>query len=76
MAKLRHIAMAVPDLEEAAAFQSTEFGFGLPLGAEYTLGPGGLIAELLFQWGPLKHDITGDTHLGSASLWVGYRALL
>lgn len=56
--------------------QSTKIGFGLPLGAEFTLGPGGIIAELLFQWGPLKHEITGDTHLGSASLWVGYRALL
>lgn len=55
---------------------STKLGFGLPLGAEITLGPGGVIAELLFQWGPLPHDITGDTHLASASLWVGYRALL
>ncbi|MDH5672436.1 MAG: hypothetical protein OEZ06_09830 [Myxococcales bacterium] len=55
---------------------STKFGFGVPLGAEVTLGPGGVIAELLFQWGPLKHDITGNTHLASATLWVGYRALL
>lgn len=56
--------------------KSTKFGFGLPIGAEFTVGPGGIIAELLFQWGPLKHEITGDTHLASGTLWVGYRALL
>lgn len=55
---------------------STKVGFGLPLGAEITLGPGGVIAELLFQWGPLDHEITGDTHLASTTLWLGYRALL
>jgi hypothetical protein len=47
-----------------------------PLGCEFELGPGGLLAELLFQWGPLTHDITGDSNLGSASLWLGYRAIL
>lgn len=56
--------------------QSTKFGVGLPLGIEYTLGPGGLFAELLFQWGPLDHEITGDTHLGAGTLFLGYRALL
>lgn len=55
---------------------STKVGFGVPLGCEFTLGPGGIVAELLFQWGPLKHEITGDTHLASTTLWVGYRALL
>ncbi len=56
--------------------QSTKLGFGVPLGAEFQLGPGGLMAELLFQWGPLTHEITGDSNLGSATLFVGYRALL
>ena len=56
--------------------QSTGFGFGVPLGCEFELGPGGLLAELLFQWGPLTHDITGSSNLGSASLWLGYRAIL
>jgi len=56
--------------------QSTKVGVGVPLGAELALGPGGLFAELLFQWGPLTHEITGDTHLGSGSLFLGYRALL
>jgi opacity protein-like surface antigen len=56
--------------------RSTKLGFGVPLGAEYALGPGGLLAELLLQWGPLNHRVTGDTHLASATLFVGYRALL
>jgi hypothetical protein len=56
--------------------QSTKWGVGLPLGAELVLGPGSLIAELMFQWGPLKHTLTGDTHLGGASLSVGYRMFL
>jgi outer membrane protein W len=56
--------------------RSTKLGVGLPLGAEFALGQGGLFAELLLQWGPLDHGITGDTHLASASLLLGYRALL
>jgi len=56
--------------------RSTKLGFGVPLGAELELGPGGLFAELLPQWGPLKHATTGDTHLGGMSLFVGYRAAL
>jgi hypothetical protein len=55
---------------------STKFGVGLPLGIEYELGPGGLLAELLFQYGPLNHTITGSTNLGGATLQIGYRALL
>jgi hypothetical protein len=56
--------------------QSTKWGLGLPLGAELALGPGKLIGELMFQWGPLKHTLTGDTNLGGASLSLGYRLLL
>lgn len=56
--------------------QSTSFGFGIPLGCEFELGPGGLFVELLFQWGPLAHKITGDSHLGSSTVWLGYRAIL
>ena len=56
--------------------RSTKWGLGLPLGAEFALGPGGVTAEVLLQWGPLKHTLTGDTHLGGASLFVGYRFLL
>jgi hypothetical protein len=54
--------------------RSTKFGVGLPLGVEYTLGPGGLMAELLFEWGPLEHRVTGDTSLLAATLQLGYRA--
>lgn len=56
--------------------QSTKFGVGVPLGVEVALGPGGLLAELLFQWAPLDHEATGDSHLAGLSLFVGYRALL
>ncbi|HET8934222.1 MAG TPA: hypothetical protein VFN67_12305 [Polyangiales bacterium] len=56
--------------------KSTKWGLGLPLGAELALGPGKLIGELMFQWGPLAHTLTGDTHLGGASLAIGYRMLL
>ena len=56
--------------------QSTKFGVGLPLGAEYILGPGGLMAELLLEWAPLDHRITGDASLLGATLFVGYRATL
>jgi hypothetical protein len=65
-------AQTIADTRET----STKFGFGLPLGVEIPLGPGGLLAELLFQWGPFDHRATGDTHLGGASLFLGYRALL
>ncbi|MDD9944310.1 MAG: hypothetical protein OXU20_24920 [Myxococcales bacterium] len=56
--------------------RSTKFGVGVPLGAELALGPGGLFAELLFQWGPFKHDTTGETHLAGGTFFLGYRALL
>jgi hypothetical protein len=56
--------------------RSTKFGVGVPLGAELALGPGGVFAELLLQWGPFDHETTGDTHLGGGSLLLGYRALL
>lgn len=56
--------------------QSTKFGVGLPLGAEYKLGPGGLFAEALFEWGPLDHRITGDSSLLALNVFLGYRALL
>ena len=56
--------------------QSTKFGVGVPLGVELALGPGGVLAELLIQWGPLDDRITGDAHLASAALLLGYRALL
>lgn len=54
--------------------QSTRFGAGLPFGAEYGLGPGGLMAELLVEWAPLNHRVTGDVSLLAASLFAGYRA--
>lgn len=56
--------------------RSTKIGLGLPVGAEISLGPGGILAEFLFQWAPIDHEATGDSNLGAASLFLGYRALL
>jgi len=56
--------------------RSTKLGFGVPLGAEFQIGPGGLFGELYPQWAPMKHATTGDSHLGGMSLFVGYRAAL
>jgi hypothetical protein len=56
--------------------RSTKLGAGLPLGAEYELGPGGVMAELLLEWAPLNHRISGDASLLGATLFVGYRARL
>lgn len=56
--------------------RSMKLGFGVPLGAELELGPGGLFGELLPHWAPLQHTTTGDSHLGGTSLFVGYRAAL
>jgi hypothetical protein len=55
--------------------KSTKVGFGVPLGVELQLGPGGLLAELLFQYGGLDHTATGVSNTGGASLAVGYRFL-
>jgi hypothetical protein len=56
--------------------RSTKLGFGVPLGAEFQIGPGGLFGELFPHWAPMKHATTGDSHLGGMSLFVGYRAAL
>ncbi|HEV8245219.1 MAG TPA: hypothetical protein VGP93_05600, partial [Polyangiaceae bacterium] len=48
--------------------KSTKFGFGVPLGVEYVLGPGALLGELSFEWGPFDHRITGDSNLGGISI--------
>jgi hypothetical protein len=58
------------------AERSMKFGFGVPLGAEYELGPGGIFAEFLLQWAPVDHTTTGDTHLGGSSLYLGYRVAI
>ncbi len=56
--------------------QSTKVGVGVPVGVEYQLGPGGLLAELLFQYAGLDHTATGNANTGALSLSVGYRGLL
>jgi len=56
--------------------QSTKVGVGVPFGIEYQLGPGGLLAEFLFQYGVLDHTATGASNTGGISLALGYRLLL
>jgi len=56
--------------------QSTKVGFGVPIGVEYHLGPGALLAELLLQYGSLDHTATGTSNTGGLNLALGYRVLL
>lgn len=56
--------------------QSTKLGVGIPVGVELPLGPGGLIGELLFEYGSLDHRATGNSNTGGLNLLVGYRFLL
>lgn len=53
--------------------RSTKLGLGIPLGVQYTLGPGALGAELLLEYGALDHRATGDSNTAAASLFLGYR---
>lgn len=55
--------------------KNSKVGVGIPLGCEYSIGPGGIIAELLFQYGGLNHTITGASNTGAVSLALGYRFL-
>ena len=55
---------------------STRFGVGLPLALELPLGPGQLLGELLLEWAPLDHRVTGDASLLGVNLALGYRATL
>lgn len=66
---------ALPEIAETTE-QSTGVGVGVPLGVEFQLGPGGLLAELLFQYGGLDHTATGESNTGGLSLSLGYRLLL
>jgi len=60
---------------EQSTERSTELGGGLPIGAEFALGPGALTGEVMLEWGPLKHLITGATYRGGVSACAGYRVL-
>jgi len=58
---------------EQTTERSTEFGGGLPIGAEFALGPGALTGEVMLQWGPLSHLLAG--RLSGVSACAGYRLL-
>lgn len=57
--------------------EETKTGFGLLLlgGVDLYLGPGALLAELQFGWGPLDAYVLRDTNLGTLGLSVGYRLI-
>jgi len=61
---------------EETTEQSAAVGIGIPVGAELRLGPGSLLAELLFEYSALDHVATGTTSTGGLSLSGGYRVLL
>jgi hypothetical protein len=56
--------------------KSTSIGFGIPLGAEFRLGPGSIFGSVLMEYGGLDHTATGDTNTGAISLTLGYRLFL
>ncbi len=65
-------SVGIPETTE----QSTALGVGVPFGVELKVGPGGVVGEVLAQWGPFDHAATGPTHTGALSLSVGYRFTL
>jgi hypothetical protein len=51
----------------------TQAGLATALGAELSIGPGALLAELHFGAGPLQGLVTGDVSASSLGLMAGYR---
>jgi len=79
--RINFLESTVRSNEGTPTFEEThekgmKVGLGVPFGAEYTVGPGGVLAEVLFQWAPVDHTATGDVHLSAFSLALGYRFLL
>ena len=56
--------------------QSTQMGFFVALGGEYTLGPGALFLDLDLGWSDLPHTVTGDVSTGNIAGTIGYRFFL
>jgi hypothetical protein len=57
--------------------RDTRYGVGGRLGAEFTLGPGGVTVEGLFEWG--RNDTTAaglGTQLTGVTVALGYRLIL
>lgn len=55
---------------------STQAGLGLPLGADYKIGPGRVFLEALLLYAPLNTNTTGSSSAGSISVAAGYRFIL
>ena len=68
----RRAKAAAPSFETTK--QSTKVGLSAPLGAEFRLGPGAVVGELVFERGPRNHVATGDgTNTLGGNLQLGYR---
>jgi hypothetical protein len=70
-------ASVQPGSASVASFHETsnKIGMGLPLGADYALGPGRIFLEAMFLYAPFNHNVTGSTNAGAITIEAGYRML-
>ena len=55
---------------------ATDYGFFGALGAEYYLGPGGLLFEVQTSYASVDHFILRETNSGALNVALGYRLFL
>ena len=55
---------------------STRVGLGVPLGADFPIGPGRVFLEAMLLYAPFNHNLTGDSNAGMITVQAGYRFLL
>ena len=70
-------ASVQPGGASVASFHETsnKVGMGLPLGADYALGPGRIFLEAMFLYAPFNHNVTGSSNAGALTIEAGYRML-
>lgn len=55
--------------------QSSRTGLGVPLGADFVVGPGRVFVEAQFMWAPQNTNVTGAGSAGGVTAAAGYRFL-
>ena len=72
---LQTVATVTPSGGSSSEYteSSNKLGFGIPLGADYQLGPGRVFLEAMFLWAPFNHNITGPSNAGALTIEAGYR---
>ena len=55
---------------------STRAGLGVPLGADFPIGPGRVFLEAMLLYAPFNHNLTGESNAGMITIQAGYRFLL